>query len=88
METTFDRHDKIFLGPDGDTTTQWMRSILSDLFKLQRSAITSATAMERAKTLSTSAITELKKIPHDVSLLVHHAPTSSIASTSNTPQHA
>jgi hypothetical protein len=48
METAFERHDKIFLGPDGDTTTQRTRSIVSDLFKLQRLAIMSATAMETA----------------------------------------
>jgi hypothetical protein len=85
MEIAFDRYDKMFLGPDGDTTAQRMRSILSDLFKLQRLAIMSATAMERVKTLIVAAITELDKIPHDVSLPVHRAPTGSIASTSSTP---
>jgi hypothetical protein len=85
METTFDRHDKIFLDLDGDTTVQRMRSILSDLFKLQRSAIMLATAMEMVKTLITTIITELDKIPHDISLPVHRAPTSSAASTSNAP---
>jgi hypothetical protein len=84
MDTSFDRHDKIFLGPDGETTAQRTRTILSDLFKLQRSAIMSATAMERAKTLIADAITELDKIPHDVSLPVHRA--SAAASTSSTPQ--
>jgi hypothetical protein len=88
METAFDRHDKMFLCPDGDTTAQWMRSILSDLFKLQRYAIMSATAMERAKTLIIAAITELDKIPHNVSLPMHCASTGSVASTSNTPHHA
>jgi hypothetical protein len=34
MKTSFDRHDKMFIGPDGDTTTQRTRSILSNLFKL------------------------------------------------------
>jgi hypothetical protein len=61
MEISFDRHDKIFLGLDGETTAQWMRSILSDLFKLQRSVIMSATATERAKTLIAATITELGK---------------------------
>jgi hypothetical protein len=65
-----------------------MRSILLDLFKLQRSAIMSTTAMERVKTLITSAITEHDKIPHDVSLPVHRAPTGSAASTSSTPRPA
>jgi hypothetical protein len=88
MEIAFDRHDKMFLCPDGDTTAQWMRSILSDLFKLQRYAIMSATAMERAKTLIIAAITELDKIPHNVSLPMHCASTGSVASTSNTPHHA
>jgi hypothetical protein len=88
MNTPFDRHDKIFLGPDGETTAQRTRTILSDLFKLQRSAIMSATAMERAKNLIVDAITELDKIPHDVSLPVHHAPTTDAASTSSTPQPA
>jgi hypothetical protein len=88
MNTPFDRHDKIFLGPDGETTAQRTRTILSDLFKLQRSAIMSATAMERAKNLIADAITELDKIPHDVSLPVHHAPTTDAASTSSTPQPA
>jgi hypothetical protein len=83
MEASFDRHDKMFLSPDGETTAQQTRTILSDLFKLQRSAIMFATAMERAKTLITAAIIELEKIPHDVSLPVHHAPA---ASTSGTPQ--
>jgi hypothetical protein len=68
METTFDIHDKMFLSPDGDTTAQRTRSILSDLFKLQRSVIMSAIAMEKVKTLIADAITELDKIPHDVSL--------------------
>jgi hypothetical protein len=86
MDTSFDRHDKIFLGPDGETTAQWTRTILSDLFKLQRSAIMSATAMERAKTLIADAITELDKIPHDVSLPVHRASAAAAASTSSTPQ--
>jgi hypothetical protein len=85
METPFDRHDKMFLSPDGGTTAQRTRTILSDLFKLQRSAIKSAIAMERAKTLIVAAIIELDKIPHDVSLPVHHAPTTSAASTSSTP---
>jgi hypothetical protein len=85
METSFDRHDKMFLGLDGDTTAQQMRSILSYLFKLQRSTIMSATAMERAKTLIAAAITELDKIPHDISLPVHRAPIGSAASTSSTP---
>jgi hypothetical protein len=79
METTFDRQDKMFLDRDGETTTQITRSILSDLFELQRSVIMSATAMERAKTLITDAITELDKIAHDISLPVHRAPTSSAA---------
>jgi hypothetical protein len=68
METTFDIHDKMFLNPDGDTTAQRTRSILSDLFKLQRSVIMSAIAMEKVKTLIADAITELDKIPHDISL--------------------
>jgi hypothetical protein len=85
METAFDRHDKMFLGPDGDTIAQRARSILSDLFKLQISAIMSATGMARAKTLIAVSITKLDKIPHDVSLSVHHAPTNSAASTSSTP---
>jgi hypothetical protein len=67
METTFDRNDKMFPGPDGDRTAQWTRSILSDLFKLQRSTIMSTTAMEWAKTLIADAIIELDKIPHDIS---------------------
>jgi hypothetical protein len=87
IETTFDRHDKMFLGPDGDTIAQRTRSILSDLFKLQRPATMSATAMKRAKTLIAAAITELDEIPHDVSLLVHRAP-GSAASISSTPHHA
>jgi hypothetical protein len=61
METTFDRHDKMFIGLDGETTAQRTRSILSDLFKLQRSAIMSTTVMERAKTHIAAAITELDK---------------------------
>jgi lipopolysaccharide biosynthesis regulator YciM len=81
IETTFDRYEKMFLGLDEDTTTQQARSILSYLFKLQRSAIMSTTAMERVKTLSTAAITEHDKIPHDVSLPVYHTPTSSATST-------
>jgi hypothetical protein len=68
METTFDIHDKMFLNQDGDTTAQRTRSILSDLFKLQRSVIMSAIAMEKVKTLIADAITELDKIPHDISL--------------------
>jgi hypothetical protein len=85
METSFDRHDKLFLSPNGGTTTQWTRFILSDLFKLQRSTIMPATAMERSKTLIAVVITELDKIPHDISLPVHHAPTGFAASTSSTP---
>jgi hypothetical protein len=86
METAFDRHDKMFLDPDEETTAQRMRSILLDLFKLQRSAIMSATAMERDKTLITAAITELDKITHDISLPMHRAPTAYATSTSSTPQ--
>jgi hypothetical protein len=71
-----------------DAIAQQTRSILSDLFKLQRSAIMSNTTMEQAKTLIAAAITELDKIPHDVSLPVHHAPTGSAASTSSTPHPA
>jgi hypothetical protein len=85
METTFDTHDKMFLDRYGDTTTQQTRSILSHLFKLQISVIMSATAMERVKTLIADAIAELDKIPHDISLLVHRAPTGFAASTSSTP---
>jgi hypothetical protein len=55
------------------------------VLQLQRLAIMSATAMQRAKTLIATAITELDKIPHDVSLLVHRTPTASAASTSSTP---
>jgi hypothetical protein len=47
METVFDRHDKMSLGLDGDTKARQTRSILSDLFSLQRSAIMSANAMEK-----------------------------------------
>jgi hypothetical protein len=86
MDTPFDRHGKTFLGPDGETTTQRTRTILSDLFKLQRSAIMSATAMERVKNLIADAITELDKIPHDVSLPVHCTPATAAASTSSTSQ--
>jgi hypothetical protein len=85
MEAPFDRHDKMFLGLDGETTTQRTRTILPDLFMLQRSAIMSTTAMERSKTLIASAITELDKIPHNISLPVHHAPIASVASSSHTP---
>jgi hypothetical protein len=88
MDTPFDRHDKMFLGPDGETTAQWTRTIPSDLFKLQRSAIMYAIAIERAKNLIAAAITELDKIPHDVSLPVHRAPPATPASTSSTPQPA
>jgi hypothetical protein len=84
MDTPFDRYEKMFLGPDGETTTQWTRIILSDLLKLQRSAIMSATAMERTKTLIIAAITKLDKIPHDVSLPMHRALVAA-ASTSSTP---
>jgi hypothetical protein len=86
MDTPFDRHGKTFLGPDGETTTQRTRTILSDLFKLQRSAIMSATAMERVKNLIADAITELDKIPHDVSLPVHCTPATAAALTSSTSQ--
>jgi hypothetical protein len=85
LETTFDRHDKMFLDSNGETTAQRVRSILSDIFKLQRSAIMSGTTMERAKTLIATTITELDKIPHDISLPVHRAPTAYAASTSSTP---
>jgi hypothetical protein len=85
METPFEGHDKMFLGPNGETIAQWTRTILSDLFKFQRSAIMFGTAMERAQTLITTAIIELDKILHDVSLPVHPAPT---ASTPNTPHPA
>jgi hypothetical protein len=88
METPFDKHDKMFLGPYGETTAQQTRTILSDLFKLQRSAIMSVTIIERAKTLIAAAIIELDKIPHNVSLPVHRAPTAAAVSTSNTPQPA
>jgi hypothetical protein len=44
--------------------------------------------MKKAKTHIAATITELDKIPHDVSLPVHHAPTSSAASTSSTPHPA
>jgi hypothetical protein len=86
MGTPFDRHDKMYLGPDGETIAQWTRNIRSDLFMLQRSAIMCATAMERAKTLIATAIIELDKIPHDISLPVHRASTATAASTSSTPQ--
>jgi hypothetical protein len=79
MDIPFDIYDKMFLGLDGEITAQRTRTILSDLFKLQRSAIMSATAMEGAKNLIADAITELDKIPHDVSLRVHHAPPAAAA---------
>jgi hypothetical protein len=88
MDTPFNKHDKMFLGPDGETTAQWTRTIPSYLFKLQRSAIMSTTTIGRAKNLIASAITELDKIPHDVSLPVHRAPPATPASTSSTPQPA
>jgi hypothetical protein len=43
---------------------------------------------KRAKTLIIDVIAELDKIPHDVSLPVHHAPTGSVASTWSTPHPA
>jgi hypothetical protein len=39
----------------------------------------SATVMERVKTIIVDAITELDKIQHDVSLLMHHARTRAAA---------
>jgi hypothetical protein len=45
-----------------------------------------ANTMERAKILIVAAITEPDKIPHDVSLPVHRAPSAIAASTSSTPQ--
>jgi hypothetical protein len=41
--------------------------------------------MERGKTLIATTITELDKIPHDISLPVHRAPTIFAASSSSTP---
>jgi hypothetical protein len=46
MEIAFDKHDKMSLGPNGVTISQRIRSILSDIFKLQRSMIMSAITME------------------------------------------
>jgi hypothetical protein len=37
----FDRHDKTFCGANGDTLARRTRSILADVFKLQRCAIIS-----------------------------------------------
>jgi hypothetical protein len=48
----------------------------------------SAIVMERAKTIIATVITELDKIPHDVSLLVYRSPTGFVASTSSTPHLA
>ena len=68
VETEFDRHDTMLFGPDGDTKARRARSILSDLFKLQWSAIMSETAMQTARSIISNAVNELDKIPHDVGL--------------------
>ena len=83
METDFDRHDKPFIGPDGDTKARCMRSLLSDLFKLQRSTIMSAEAWGKAKSPIKDAITILDAIPHDVMLLGPNAAFSYLGAVTN-----
>jgi hypothetical protein len=73
-ETSFDRHDMVYAGPGGDTKARRTKSILTDLFKLQRSAVMSEQAMEKAKAIITAAIEELDKIPTD--LIVPSGPQS------------
>jgi len=81
VETEFDRHDTMLFGPDGDTKARRARSILSDLFKLQRSAIMSETAMQTARSIIANAVNELDKIPHDVSLPMQRTAPDPTAST-------
>jgi hypothetical protein len=73
-ETPFDRHDMVYAGPGGDTKARRTKAILTDLFKLQRSAVMSEQAMEKAKAIITAAIEELDKIPTD--LIVPSGPQS------------
>ena len=74
-DTSFDRHDMLYAGPGGDTKARRTKTILTDLFKLQRSAVMSEQAMERAKAIITEVIKELDKIPHD--LIVPNGPPQS-----------
>ena len=65
-DVPFDRQDKVFTGPGGDTTLRRTRDILSDLFKLQRTAVRSEQAMERAKTAIAELTKQLVMIPEDL----------------------
>jgi hypothetical protein len=70
-----------------ETQARRIISILSDLFRLQRSAIMSANAMRKDKTLIVHGISAFDKIPHDVCLPRHHAATGAAAPTSSFPHH-
>lgn len=83
IETAFDRHDKMFLGPNGDTKARRTRSILSELFRFQRSAVMSEQAMQKAREILENGIAMLDKIPQDISVPIHHAATSTAAPTSS-----
>jgi hypothetical protein len=68
---------------DGDTKARCLRSLLSDLFKLQRSTIMFVEALEKAKSPIKDAITILDAIPHDVMLLGPNAAFSYAGATSD-----
>ena len=89
MEIPFDRHNMMFLGPDGDTKARRSRCILTDLFKFSQSAVMSAQAMEKAKQLIADGIALLDAIPHDIGLPGHYTsyPRDAAAATSSGPHY-
>ncbi|KAK3153632.1 hypothetical protein QOZ80_2BG0178640 [Eleusine coracana subsp. coracana] len=76
VDTAFDRHDKVFMGPDGDTKARCTASIMADLFKLQRSAVMPGQALEKEKLIIRDALPILDAIPHDLGLPTRDNPSS------------
>ncbi|KAG2649634.1 hypothetical protein PVAP13_1NG122519 [Panicum virgatum] len=65
-DTIFDRHDKVYVGTDGDTTASRMLELIPDWCALQRKAIMSSEGVTKCKELLRQALQVINEIPHDM----------------------
>ncbi|CAL4969684.1 unnamed protein product [Urochloa decumbens] len=66
VATAFDRHDRMFSGPSGETKASRMLELLPDWCALQQSSVMSSEAVSKCKELLRQALDVVKEIPHDV----------------------
>ncbi|CAL5082383.1 unnamed protein product [Urochloa decumbens] len=66
VDTAFDRHDRMFSRPSGETKASQMLELLPDWCALQRSSVMSSEAVSKCKELLKEALDVIKEIPHDV----------------------